>query len=321
MKEMMFIGTLLGVLTLHGCIQNDVLNNNAHYVIESETSINEIEIPNSASYETEIPNSISHLNVLEVGTDENDTLNSTGHVIEIKLDIGIIETLELDKQYLLNSNGKTCLLEISTQKRSNQFSVVEVIINEKSSEIKHNYDVIETMICYVDLNGEYRFGLCGKRGNDSKLIEIYKITEAGVEKENEILGEIESIFDDGEIRVQSRQFLVGFQTLTTIYKVSNDGQMIQVEEVKINNDTFSVINSIEAKIYDSDINDYREIEIPEGERLTFYKTNMKDKLYFKRDNGDEGYIEIIFIDTYEGFSVNGIDLVDYFDGSELSWAG
>jgi len=320
MKEMMFIGTLFGVLTLHGCIQNDDLNN-AYYVTESGTSITEIEISDSASHETEIQNSARQLNVLEVGTDENDTLNNTSHAMEVKLDIGKIETLELDKQYLLNSNGKTCLLEISTQKMSHQFSVVEIIVNEKSNEIKHNCDVIETVICYVDLNGEYRLGLCGERGNDSKLIEIYKITEAGVEKENEILGEIESILDDGEIRIQSRQFLIGFQTLTTIYKISSDGQMIQAEEFKINNDTFSVTNSIEAKIYDSDISDYREIKIPEGERLTFYKTNMKDKLYFKRDNGNEGYIEIIFIDTYEWFSVNGMDLVEYFDGSELLWAG
>lgn len=316
----MFIGTLFGVLTLHGCIQNDDLNN-AYYVTESGTSITEIEISDSASHETEIQNSARQLNVLEVGTDENDTLNNTSHAMEVKLDIGKIETLELDKQYLLNSNGKTCLLEISTQKMSHQFSVVEIIVNEKSNEIKHNCDVIETVICYVDLNGEYRLGLCGERGNDSKLIEIYKITEAGVEKENEILGEIESILDDGEIRIQSRQFLIGFQTLTTIYKISSDGQMIQAEEFKINNDTFSVTNSIEAKIYDSDISDYREIKIPEGERLTFYKTNMKDKLYFKRDNGNEGYIEIIFIDTYEWFSVNGMDLVEYFDGSELLWAG
>jgi len=320
MKEMVLIGTLLGVLTLHGCIQNDVLND-VYYVTEFGTSITEIEISDSASHETEIQNSARQLNVLEVGADENDTLNNTSHVMEVKLDIGKIETLELDKQYLLNSNGKTCLLEISTQKISDHFSVVEVIINEKSNDIKHNCDVIETVICYVDLNGEYRLGLCGERGNDSKLIEIYKITEAGVEKENEILGEIESILDDGEIRIQSRQFLIGFQTLTTIYKISSDGQMIQAEEFKINNDTFSVINSIEAKIYDSDISDYRKIKIPEGERLIFYKTNMKDKLYFKRDNGNEGYIEIIFIDTYEWFSVNGMDLVEYFDGSELSWAG
>jgi len=318
MKEMILIGTLLGVLTLHGCIQNDVLNN-AYYV--TAKSINEIETSDNASYETEIQKSSSQLNVLEVGTDENDTLNSISHVVEVKLDIGKIETLELDKQYILNNNDKTCLLEISTQKMSDQFSVVEIIVNEKSNEIKHNCDVIETVICFVDLNGEYRLGLCGERGNDSKLIEIYKITEAGVEKENEILGEIESILDDGEIRIQSRQFLIGFQTLTTIYEISSNGQMLQAEEFKINNDTFSVTNSIEVKIYDSDISDYREIKIPEGERLTFYKTNMKDKLYFKRDNGDEGYIEIIFIDTYEGFSVNGINLVDYFDGSELSWAG
>lgn len=110
--------------------------------------------------------------------------------------------------------------------------------------------------------------------------------------------------------------MAGFQTLRATYKILDNGQMAPKEEFQIDNDTFALVKNIKAELYDTAVSSYREIRIPAGEKLTLYKTDMKEKLYFKRKNVDKGYIKIKFIDIYEGFSVDGINLTDYFDGPE-----
>lgn len=310
MKKIMILIILTGLyITLQGCIQNEALY--SPNVTELKVDMDTSEMLNDTSYTTE----------WEVGIYGNEVLDSGDHVTELEMDAEKIEMLKLDKQYLLASNGKKCLLEINTQKIPDQFLIIELIINEKANEIEHNYVVLKSALIYVDLNGVYRIILNGMRGNDNELIEIYKITETGVEKEDEIAGMVKEILENGEIRVDSRQFLVGFQDLTATYKISNDGSIKQTGEFGISNDTFLLVKNIEANLYNPDMDNYVKTEIKAGERLTFYKTDMKDKLYFERNNGDNGYIEMQFIDTYQDFSVNGLDLVDYFDKSELSWAG
>ena len=50
--------------------------------------------------------------------------------------------------------------------------MIELIINERANEIEHNYDVLESALIYVDLNGVYRIILNGMRGNEELRVDF-----------------------------------------------------------------------------------------------------------------------------------------------------
>lgn len=300
----------LVVLTLCGCTQSGDLSN-------MQNSINQY-MPGSVA---EVLISSNDLASLEMDTTANIQSNSAIPLINLKMDLGKIETLQFNKQYLLTNRNNSCRLEICTRSSQDEMLIIAMDVNERENIIEHSYDILEEALCYCNSEGEYKIILCGKRGNDDNLITIYSVNEIDVTMEKEISGEIKEISGHWEIKVESRQFLIGFQKLTAIYVISDNGEIVQKEEFVIGNDTFSLVKDMPVKVYNPGLKDYRETKIPAGEQLTFYKTDMNSRLYFKRNNDEEGYIEIKFINNYDGFSVNGIGLVDYFDGKELSWAG
>lgn len=245
----------------------------------------------------------------------------------LKLEIGSIKTLEFNKQYLISGGEKTYSLKIIPH-MSAQYPIVEFNIDGSPFDFENEFDTLTSALCYMGPNGIYRIMLCGERGNDYHLIGNYKITDTGVEKEGEITGEIKEIDANGAMKVESRQFLAGFQMLTAVYNISEHGQMVREGDYEIssggaNNGSgrFTLVKDIKVNLYEPADGTYKAATVSAGEGLTLERTNMKDRLYFKTDSGEKGYIEIVFINSNEGFSVDGTNLTDYFNKSELSWAG
>lgn len=260
-------------------------------------------------------------------TNEKNTLNTTDQPTQLKLETGKITPLDLNKRYLLSGGEKSYLVKIIPH-LSEQYPILEFNIDGSPNDFENDFDVVNSALCYMGPDEIYRIMVCGELGNAHYLIGNYKLTELGVAKESAIPGKIKEIEGDGAVRVESRQFLAGFEMLTTTYKISDDGQMLQDGDYEISSDganngssRFTLVKDIKANLHDQASDTYIKTDIPAGEGLTLYKTNLKDKLCFKMDNGAEGYIEIAFISTNKGFSADGTSLADYFDKSELSWAG
>lgn len=254
-------------------------------------------------------------------------VSSDEQTIQLKLETGKIRPLDFNKRYLLSGGEKSYLLKIIPH-MTEQYPILEFNIDGSPNEFENDFDAVDSALCYMGPNEIYRIMICGELGSDHYIIGNYKITEIGVSKESEILGKIKEISENGDIKVESRQFLAGYEMLTTTYSIADDGQMVQDGDYEISSDgankgssRFTLVKDIKANLYDSASGAYTETDIAKGEGLTLYRTNMKDKLYFKTDKGDIGYIVMEFINTDKGFSVDGTSLADYFDKSELSLAG